>query len=276
MRDSISYQRSQLEASRGLGDESGIKNAIKKRVKFHHTVENIVIYEVNNQLWVDVTFQRNPAGWAVAVLLVLLYIAWDGYLAAIPDPHGSLNWDMLFVWAAICKLLVFAILFSLNLVFFGKDRPKLAMLRRPATSLWLLALAVAESVHEWIRTESTALDPVYSPSFGPAVGSVLVLLLFFRYLFNIKTFRAEWILSCIVVFLSFFAVAPMLHLRTGMKHTFMANLVQLVSAATDTISFFLLEKTQACTGGLTLGRYFYIGFMSVVWNMLFSIRKRLI
>jgi hypothetical protein len=239
-----------------------------RKVQFANSIKSIVVYEADNSMWVDVRFKRNKAGWVFAFLTVVVYFLWDFYLDKL---SGDVNWDMLFVWAAICKL-VYLIILTLCGAASEFNEFRLGLFKDLFTrrvGLPALGIGISFALHQFLRTLGRSLDRSNAPLYGPALSISLLFLPFLRILKGDVTYWVEWIPSTLVVLMSFIAAEPMFSVHEKSRATFEANAAQMASSMMMAISFLFVEQSQRVTDSVVI-RLLPPIICSILWNSLYA------
>jgi hypothetical protein len=251
-----------------------LESSSQKKVQFANQIENVVLYKVDDSLWVDVQYKRNKIGWVLAVLMILIYIGYDFYLERVPrnkrgDPTFHFDFDLLFFWARVWALILYVVI--LGCAHFsgvgGFNLSEFRVLGKCSVFLPFLGQGIAQGMRQFLRSSATLFAVKFAPLFGPALTMSLVILLFIRFLRGVPTFRVEWIPSVIAVGCSFIAAAPMFELHNYYFGVWAANALQLLSSVMWVIEFLFLEHTKNLSESI-LVRLWPLVLSSLLWNTL--------
>ena len=202
-RSSVADLASMDGSSTPLVARSPSKASSRPAVRFgKNAIKDVVVYEVDDTLYVDVEFQRNKLGWVLLFLAFVEGTLWDAYgiysLKAAPNRTDA---NTVGFWVSVAKLPMFLamclIMIATGMVEMDEFK---RIFRQFKFGMLTLLFGIFSSLGIILQVVAVMIDDKHTPSFTPTVNlSFLWVLMYRRFWKKQDTFFAEWMGALVAI-----------------------------------------------------------------------------
>ena len=218
---------------------SFISDADRRKIKFsNNVISHVVMYEVDNELYVGVEYERHWMGWVTLLLGLTAEVVFDVHLKWFLEPQNSgASFVVLQNWIAVMRLILSVVFFACCALLGMGISPSLEWSHTSKGILFLFAMALALSMA--LSMEVVAQQATNSSHFYVTTTLCSVWIIIYRTMTKEMIFFAE-VFGVIVAVFGYVVCNLDADFKSGMYDAVTGNALLLISSGCFSLHYMML------------------------------------